>query len=137
MTIQNLAKIALSLLALLLLLACIAIVVAILRPPQPERNDLYTRWQGDRLQIAGSDGRWLVTHLENVTDHTIAKLPEPIFVVESGGISFTLSNLAALKWTIPAQPFDNPFTLETAPPPSTNIPIQALYMPMSRAKFVH
>src|ERR1051325_7339055 len=101
MTIQNFAKIALSLLALLLLLACIAIVVAILRPPQPERNDLYTRWQGDRLQIAGSDGRWLVTHLENVTDHTITKLLEPIFVVESGGISFTLSNLAALKWTNP------------------------------------
>jgi hypothetical protein len=63
-------------------------------------------------------------------------LPEPIFVVESGGISISASNLAKLAWKLPAQPFDNPFSLQTVPPPSTNIPVQALYIPMARAKFV-
>jgi hypothetical protein len=136
MTVQNLARIALTLLVLLLLFECIAVVLAIMRPSQPERQDLLTQWHGDRLVVGGSDGRWLVTHLENLTNHTIARLPEPIFIVESGGISFTISNLATLKWTIPAQPFDNPFVLETVPPPSTNMSMQALYIPVSRAKFV-
>lgn len=136
MATKILGNVILGLIALLIALLCAVVVKAAFFPSPRERNDLFTRWNDDRLQIAGSDGRWLVTHLENLTNQSIAKLPEPLFVVESGGISLTLSNLAQLTWNVPAGPFDNPFTLKTAASPSPNIPIQALYIPVSRAKYV-
>ncbi|HUS34939.1 MAG TPA: hypothetical protein VM680_06265 [Verrucomicrobiae bacterium] len=137
MTTDSLKKLVLGLLATFIALLCAAIVKGVFYPAPPERHDLLTRWHGGNLEIAGSDGRWLVTHLENLSNHTIAKLPDPIFVVESGGISLSPSNLAKLTWTIPAGPFENPLVLETVPPPSTNSPIHALYIPMSRSKFVN
>ena len=137
MTADRLKKLVLGLLATFIALVCAAIVKGVFFPAPPERHDLFTRWRGGGLEIAGSDGRWLVTHLENLDDHTIAKLPEPIFVVESGGISLSASNLGKLIWTVPAGPFDNAFSLQTAPPPSTNSAIQALYVPMARSRAVN
>jgi hypothetical protein len=96
----------------------------LLKAPEPE---LFAEWQGDALQVLGRDGRWMITHLENVSEGTIARLPEPVWVVESGGIRFTAANLAQLKWRLPARGYDEVFSLTSGAAPKTGAEMQVLY----------
>jgi hypothetical protein len=86
--------------------------------------------------VAGVDGRWMVTHLENLENGSIAKLPEPIWVVESGGVLFTSADLANLEWKVPPESVDDVFALSKKPPPIAGAKIQVLYFKASRGKFM-
>lgn len=110
-----------------------AVVIASNDEPEPM---LYTRWQGDLLIIAPPrDGEWVVTHLNDVAKQTVARLPEPVWVVESGGISISVTNLANLRWELPARAFEDVFNLTNAPAPTTNSEIRALYYKSERSRF--
>src|SRR5688500_1659691 len=80
----------------------------LLKEPEPE---LFARWEGVALEVLGRDGGWMIPHLEIVSEGTIARLPEPVWVVESGGVLFTAANLAQLKWMHPARGYDEVFSL--------------------------
>jgi hypothetical protein len=97
---------------------------------------LFARWESQGLRVAGVDGRWMVTHLENLENRSIAKLPEPVWVVESGGVLLTPTDLAKLKWEVPAGPFDDVFTSTIQPAPGAGAKIEALYFEASRGKFM-
>lgn len=101
-----------------------------------EPAGLFTSWEAHGLRVMGSDGRWMVTHLENVENRSIAKLPEPVWVVESGGVLLSMENLAKLEWKLPAGPADDVFTLSKLPPPTEGTKIAALYFKAGRTKFV-
>ena len=103
----------------------------VLTAPEPK---LFPEWNGDALQVLGRDGRWMITHLENVADGTIARLPEPVWVVESGGVRFTAANLAQLKWVRPAVGYDEVFSSTIGAAPKTGTQMQVLYFKTERAR---
>lgn len=100
-----------------------------------EPPGLFARWEEHGLRVMGSDGRWMVTHLENVENGSIAKLPEPVWVVESGGVAFSVANLEELEWRVPVGPHDDVFQQTKQVPPREGAKIQALYFKASRGEF--
>ncbi|HEX7859425.1 MAG TPA: hypothetical protein VF773_03805 [Verrucomicrobiae bacterium] len=103
----------------------------VLTAPEPK---LFPEWNGDALQVLGRDGRWMITHLENVADGKIARLPEPVWVVESGGVRFTASDLAQFKWVQPPDSFGDVFSSTTGAAPKTGAEMQVLYFKAERAR---
>jgi hypothetical protein len=101
-----------------------------------EPPGLSTRWENDGIRIMGRDGRRLVTHLENVENGSIARLPEPVWVIESGGVLISKTNLAKLEWKRPAGPFEDVFALTIQLPPMAGRRVEALYQNAVRARFV-
>jgi hypothetical protein len=102
-----------------------------------EPPGLSTQWENDGIRVMGRDGRCLVTHLENVENGSMARLPEPVWVVESGGVLISKTNLAKLEWKLPAAgPFEDVFALTIQLPPKAGRRVEALYQNAVRARFV-
>jgi len=101
-----------------------------------EPPDLFTRWEEDGLRVMGRDGRCLVTHLENVENGGIARLPEPVWVVESGGVVISKRNLAKLEWKTPAASFEDVFAFTNQLPPNAGSKVVVLYQNAVHGRFM-
>ena len=116
----------------LISLSMLAMSESPLNPPA-----LSTRWESNGLRIMGADGRWLLTHLENASEGTFARLPEPVWLVESGGVWIAATNLAKLNWTSRADPFKDALTTRNgATAPGASAEIRALYVIMEKSNFL-
>lgn len=100
-----------------------------------EPPGLFAEWEVHGFRMFGPDGRWMVTHLENKENGSIAKLPEAVWVVESGGVLFRMTDLEKLEWKLPAGPADEVFAQTKQAPPREGAKIEALYFKASRGKF--
>lgn len=99
---------------------------------------MFTRWYGDRLNIGAGQGRFIITHLEDTTRHSVAELPQPIYVASSGGVFIPVADLQKLVWKIPPDVHYSAFpdgTNVTVAAPAMGAPIEAHYLFLSRAQF--
>ena len=99
---------------------------------------MFTRWSGDNLNIGNRSGRFVVTHLGDLSRHAFAELPTPLLVVSSGGVLIPHSDLAKLTWIVPPDMYDSVFPMATnqvVPPPAVGAAIEALYQFPASAKF--
>ena len=104
---------------------------------RPKESKLFAVWEGDALRIAPvHDGLWLVTHLYDVSNRSVATLPKPIWIVESGGISIPSGGLAKLEWIVPGQGDEALGRESRAGAPGVNSEIRALSTSFERSRFV-
>ena len=121
-----------------LTLALVAFVVFSASAFSHDPKAMFTRWQGEHLNIGTRSGRFVITHLEHVTQHSFAELPKPLLVVSSGGVLIPHSELAKLTWILPPDMHDSAFpvaTNQTVAPPPVGARIEALYLFPASAKF--
>lgn len=117
---------------LILLTICVGLlgIGELVKIPEPK---LFAHWQGESLVVWGRDDRYLITHLENLENRTIARLPEPVWVVESGGVTFSVTNLAQLRWVEPAQYNQDVFNLTSSAAPRVGAEMRVLYFIAEKA----
>ena len=136
MTSRNAAVVAVSWLCLLTIWTAGLTLWLLKKDLEKWEPGLFLWWEAQGLRVAGVDGRWMVTHLENLENRSIAKLPEPLWVVESGGVVFSVASLEKLEWRVPVDPYKDVFQqTEKQAPPREGAKISALYFKASRGEF--
>lgn len=93
-----------------------------------DSSTVKSSWDGETLRFSSLQGRVVISHLQSYSAERLvgARLPTPLFILDSGPVTVDPTTWKALEWRDDAG--------SVQPPPPVGAPVKGLYTRLERTR---